>query len=261
MPNCLNCHEPIAKKASFCLYCGAKVVQERITLKRILSDFVETFFGWDNKYFFTTWSLVVRPHVVLEEYASGVRKKYVPPLTYLIIGATLVLFSLTFFLDTYMNDLQGINENLKASFGIPEVKNTEGLEGQVSQEIQGQIIKYFNLVTLILIPIYALFTSLIYRKTYNYAEHLVFNSYIQGTSLVFIFIFFYISLLTHPFIYSITTFITIFLYLYSFGKLFKLDAGTSILKLFLFLVMFVIFIVVFIALLVGIALLISKLHN
>lgn len=254
MPNCFNCQETITKKASFCLYCGAKVVKERITLKRILSDFAETFFGWDNKYFFTVRSLVVRPHVVLSEYVKGVRKRYVPPLTYLIIGATLVLFSLTFFLDNYMDNLQAINETLKGSFGIPPLENAQ-------EELQGQIIQYFNLVTLVLIPIYALFTFLIYRKTYNYAEHLVFNSYIQGTSLVFILIFFYISLLTHPFVYSITTFITIFLYLYSFGKLFKLDAGTSILKLFLFLIMFFIFIVMLIALLVAIGFLLSHLKN
>ncbi|UII74492.1 DUF3667 domain-containing protein [Flagellimonas sp. HMM57] len=253
MPHCLNCHETISKEASFCFHCGARVVKNRITLKRILSEIAETIFGWDNKYLFTARLLVVRPHIVLEEYTKGVRKKYVHPFTYLIIGATLVLFSFTLFLDNFMEHLQAFSEKMKDLYGGAQLKDT--------QKVQREIIEYFNITTLILIPVYSLFTYFIYRKTYNYAEHLVFNSYIQGTSFIFIFVFFYISLLTHPLVYSITTFITFFLYIYSFGKLFKLDLGTSILKFFLFIVLFSAFIIILMALLIAIVFLLSYLNN
>ena len=256
MTKCLNCHKTLSKEASFCSSCGAKVITERVTLKKMLSDVAETIFGWDNKYFFTLRSLVLKPHTVLEDYVSGVRKRYVHPFTFLIIGATLVLFTFTFFLDSFMGNLEAFNMQLVERYKGIGIKDPD-LE-RVDQ-VQAEILKYFNLVTLLLIPLYSLFTYTIYRKTYNYAEHLVFNSYIQGAGFVIALIFFYLSLATHPMVYSITTFATWSLHAYVFGKLYRLGVGTSILKLILFNIMFVIFIVAAIALMALIGILIAYL--
>ncbi len=258
MTNCLNCHNNIVKEASFCPNCGAKVITERITLKRILSEVAETIFGWDNKYFYTLKSLIIRPHLVLEDYVKGVRKRYVHPFTYLIIGATLVLFTFTFFLDNFMEHLNEFNIKLAENYKNIDVKN---LDLQGTDKIQGEILKYFNIVTLLLIPLYSLFTFIIYRKTFNYAEHLVFNAYIQGTGFIVALIFFYISLITHPLVYSITTFITLFLHAYIFGKLYRLSIGMSILKLLLFNVMFIAFIIILVTLIVLVSILIAYLNS
>ncbi len=247
MAKCLNCSETVTKKASFCGNCGAKIVTERITLKKILAEVAETIFGWDNKYFFTLRSLFLRPRSVLEEYVSGVRKRYVHPVTFLIIGATLALFSFTFFLDNFMDSLEAFNIHLVERYKGIGVKD---LDLERVDQVQAEILKYFNIVTLLLIPLYSLFTYVLYRKTYNYAEHLVFNSYVQGTTFVVALVLFYASLVTHPMVYSVATFTNWFLHGYIFGKLYRLGVGMSILKLLLFNAMFVISIIIILTLIV-----------
>ena len=245
MPNCLNCKASLKDDSRFCSNCGAKVV-ERITLKSMISEFAENVLGWDNKYFVTLKLMLSKPQIVLSEYALGVRKKYVHPFTFLIIGVTLVLFTFNLFLDDFIAATQEFNiqqinwmaENIGGPYADPDFKAQQLENSKNSQEF---ILKYFNLLTIVLIPIYTFFTFIVYRKPYNYAEHLVFNAYIQGTSFIATFVFFIISLLVHPLIYTFTTFITVFLYTYAYGKLYSLSVAESILKLFLFILYFIIF--------------------
>jgi len=257
MTKCRNCYKTISKEASFCSSCGAKIVSQRITLKRILSEVAETIFGWDNKYFFTLRSLIIKPRIVLEEYVSGVRKRYVHPVTFLMIGATLAFFSFTFFLDTYMDNLEGFNMRLIERYKDIGVKD---LDLERVDQIQSEILKYFNIGTLLLIPLYSLFTYIIYRKIYNYAEHLVFNAYVQGTGFISALAFFYLSLIIHPMVYSLTTLATWFVHAYIFGKLYRLSAGMSLLKLVLFNIMFAASIVIILALVVLVSILLSYIN-
>lgn len=236
----------------YCEYCGAKIVTDRITLKKILADVAETIFGWDNKYLLTLRCLLLKPHTVLEEYVSGVRKRYVHPFTFLIIGATLALFSFTFFLGNFMDSLEVFNMRLVERYRGIGVKD---LDLERVDQVQAEILKYFNIVTLLLIPLFSVFTYIIYRKTYNYAEHLVFNAYVQGTAFVVALILFYASLVTHPTVYLVTTLTNWFLHGYIFGKLYRLGVGMSILKLFLFNVLFVVSIVIILTLIVLIGIL------
>jgi len=245
---CKNCKTLLINESRFCNKCGAKVV-DRIDLKSMVSEFAENVLGWDNKYFVTLKLMILEPQLVLGEYAQGVRKKYVHPFSYLIIGVTLMLFALNFFLDDYINASQELNktqiewmaENLGGQYSNPDFQK-EQLEGsKTSQEIA---LKYFNILSLILIPIYTFIAFLVYRKPYNYGEHLVFNSYIQGTSFVATFILFLLSVFTSPLVYLLATFITIFLYTYAYGKLYKLSPSESILKLFLFIALIIIFSIV-----------------
>ena len=258
MPNCLNCAYPITDEAKYCAECGAKVIKKRITIKNILSEFAENILGWDNKYFFTLKSLLIQPHIVLIEYTKGVRKKYVHPFTYLIIGATLVLFSFTFFLDNFIDNLQEFNIQLVEHYENIGFKN---LDLERADKVQGDILQYFNIVTLLLIPLYALLTFIIYRRIFNYAEHLVFHAYIWGTCFIIVLIFFYLSLLTHPLTYSITTLSIWFIHAYVFGKLYQLSVGKSILKLLLFIIMLSVSIVIIFTLLVLVTLLIAHLNS
>ena len=97
------------------------------------------------------------------------------------------------------------------------------------------ILKYFNLLVLLLMPFYAFMAKLIYGKPYNYAEHLVINSYIQGitfwvTTLIFVF-----SVFTNPSIYFISILFTVIYYMYVYGKLCNLTFAESILKFLIFL--------------------------
>ncbi|MDT0606576.1 DUF3667 domain-containing protein [Croceitalea rosinachiae] len=253
---CKNCNEKLRKDDRYCSNCGAKIVYNRITLKRILSDAAETVFGWDNKYFYTLRSLVLKPHIVLEDYVSGVRKRYVHPFTFLIIGATLTLLTFTFFLDQFMGNLEAFNIRLVERYNGMGVKD---LDLDRVDKVQAEILKYFNIVTLLLIPLYSIFTYTIYRKTFNYAEHLVFNAFVQGTGFIFAIVFFYLSLITHPMVYSLTTLAIWFIHAYIFGKLFRLNVGMSFLKLILFNIMSAVSLIVIVGVMVLIGILIAYL--
>lgn len=248
MSNCLNCNSLLGEKVRFCSNCGAKIVA-RITLKGMVSEFAENVLGWDNKYFVTLKLMIVKPQLVLGEYARGVRKKYVHPFSYLIIGVTLMLFALNFFLKDYLEasqelsrkQLEWMGENIGGPYADTDFQKEQLESSKTSQEI---LLKYFNVLSLVLIPIYTLIAFLVYRKPYNYGEHLVFNSYIQGTSFFATFILFLISVFTSPLVYLLATFITVFLYTYAYGKLYRLSFSESLLKLLLFIGLIIIFSIV-----------------
>lgn len=253
---CKNCNGKLRKNDKYCSNCGAKIVSQRITLKGILSDAAETIFGWDNKYFYTLRSLITKPNTVLEDYVFGMRKRYVHPFTYLIIGATLTLFTFTFFLDNFMNNLEVFNASLVERYKGIGVKD---LDLNRVDKVQAEILKYFNIVTLLLIPLYSIFTYNIYRKTFNYAEHLVFNAFVQGTGFIFGIVFFYLSLIIHPIVYFLTTPAIWFIHAYIFGKLFRLGISISFLKLILFNIMSVVSIIIIVSVMVMIGILIAYL--
>ncbi|HAF77676.1 MAG TPA: hypothetical protein DCG42_10195, partial [Maribacter sp.] len=96
---------------------------------------------------------------------------------------------------------------------------------------------------------------LIYRKPYNYAEHIVANSYIQGFSFLTTTFIFFISIWIHPSLYLIIYPLLILYYTYVYGKLYKLTIGQSILKIILFLAILIgsILAVAIISVIIGIA--------
>lgn len=106
--NCKNCQHPLPDDANFCVECGAKVVRERITLKRLLVDLASNAFVWDNKYFVTVWTLYVRPGKVLRDYIGGVRKRYVAPFPFVAIGAAISLLIFNWFAEDYLSLMEEI---------------------------------------------------------------------------------------------------------------------------------------------------------
>jgi predicted amidophosphoribosyltransferase len=89
--NCKNCNSKLSENNNFCSECGAKIVKERITVKRLLSSFFNAL-GWDSNFFITLRSLLSNPQSVLKEYISGTRKKYTNPFTFFAISLTISLF-------------------------------------------------------------------------------------------------------------------------------------------------------------------------
>ena len=88
---CKNCKSSLNHEQLFCGNCAAKVVTERITIKKLLSDLASNVFGWDNKFFFTVRMLILKPEILFKEYIDGTRKKYMNPLSLLTLTAALAL--------------------------------------------------------------------------------------------------------------------------------------------------------------------------
>lgn len=277
--NCKNCHNPLKEKDSFCNNCGAKIILERITFKKLLVEFFINIFGIDSRFFLTLKKMTTHPQDVINEYIDGVRRRYVNPFAFLAVGAGLSVIIFNYFADDFIKIQQSINssniKNLeeKATKDISNVKNLSEkeieklkIEKKVAQSqlkfMKGMwsfMLRYFNLLTFVFLLIYATLSKWTFLKPHNFGEHIIINAYIYGFITYFTLIAFFLAILVHPSIYAISFITMIIYYMYVLGKLYTLSIGKNIVKLFRFLCGLILTLIAFILLCFLIGILISVL--
>lgn len=227
--NCKNCEAPLGDNSQYCSNCGAVIVSERITVKKIWYSFTDQFIGWDNKYLRTVLQVFTKPEVVIKSYLGGTRKKYMAPFALLAINTAIAMLIFNQFSESYLEITDSFNATqyeLIEDQADPNHDNAEFQKQKQSQfenarKIQEGLLKYFNIFTFLLIPFYALIAFLVFRKPYNYGEHLVIVAYIQGLLFIVSILLFLLSVWVDPLFYSISFFFAIFFYLYTYGRLYK----------------------------------------
>ncbi len=249
--NCKSCQNEISTEAKFCNRCGAPVITERITLKRLGMEFFQNAFGWDNRFLKTIRALLFSPATILKEYIGGTRKKYANPFAFLALAATIGLLSFNLMSDRIIHFTQEMTEaqtkqmnemsitmlkSLKKDSKFDEQEFRDGLDAQNEQ--MGKQIKWmitnYNYYMFLSLPLYALFAFIIYRKPYNYGEHLVINSFIMGIIILFGLLNMMLSLFVNPGFYSLSILIAISYYTYAYSKLYQHSIWDGLLKLFYF---------------------------
>ena len=279
--HCKNCQDPLEENAQFCDNCGAKVIHSRITFKLLITQLFSDVFGLDSKFFLTLKKMLLAPNEVLNEYITGVRKRYVNPFAFLAVGAAISLLTFNFFSDEFIKMSSSVeteqNKEMRvlANKDLSTIKNISDAElkklrqkqqsARVGLKVQEAyfnfFLQYFNLIAFLMLPIYALTSKWTYRKPHNYGEHIVMNAYLQGFTMYISVIAFFISMFTNPFVYISSTFLYIVYYLFAFSKLYNHSFGKSLLKLLRFIIMLVLAIILFLiagAILAGILLLITN---
>lgn len=247
--NCKTCNNPYENTAQYCSNCGAKIVDDRLSLKGTWEEFVGPFFSWDNNFWRTFIGLFTNPKDVLEAYISGARKKYFQPFSYIILYATIAVFFYKFFpLDIIFDYSEGFTKgynSTNSSSNVPKIDMKGYMETLMS---------YYNFFVLLLIPIYALTSYIIFnKKGHNFFEHLVFNSYLQS-NLGFISLIlqvFLVNMLGMSFgTYSILFLLLFILFtLYAFKKLYEQNIKQSLISgvkyLLLFAALYLVIIIAF----------------
>ncbi|WP_452219482.1 DUF3667 domain-containing protein [Lacinutrix salivirga] len=229
---CKNCNLSLNKTDNFCNSCGAKVIRNRLTINNLFSDFSAQFLNYDNKFLQTFIKLFTKPEDVICNYINGTRKKYVNVISYFAIAITLSGFQM-FILNKFFPELMDMS--MYAQEGMEEFQNKN----------MAFIQDYQSFIFMLLVPIYALFSKVIFfdKKEYNYTEHLVINMYssahvsIFSTFIILLFIgigidFAIISMLTIP--------IQIIYFAYTFKRIYKLSSGQTFLKTSLFILVLII---------------------
>jgi hypothetical protein len=150
----------------YCHNCGARVIRRRLTFRNLFEHVSETFFNYDNKLLRTIIHLLKDPTDVIDGYVSGVRKKYVNPLSFFGLSLTLSGLSLfilqKFFMDEIDFSIYMFNSNGEESFN----------------KILQFIFDYNSFFFAFLIPFFAVISWVVFLdKKYNLTEHIVLFCY------------------------------------------------------------------------------------
>lgn len=172
---CKNCSSTLRDEDGFCSYCGSRVIKERISFRFLFKEFLDKVLSVDNRLLKTFWHLFTKPHVVIESYISGVRKRYFNPLSYLLISITLAGIYFFFLKDIAIQSIDAIPE-IEVASNNP-FSNKEFAKGYVSV-----FTDYQAFFTALIIPLYGLISWVVFfnRRKYNFYEHLVI--YLYGSS-------------------------------------------------------------------------------
>jgi hypothetical protein len=246
---CKNCNTTLSLENNYCNTCGAKVIRNRLTLKSLFSDFIETYLNYDNKFIQTFINLFKKPEDVIGNYINGTRKKYVNVIGYFTIAITftgLEYFIVNRFFPDFL-DISYLSQKGMETFANNILHNV--------QENQ-------SFVLLLFVPLYAFMAKLVFFniKKFNYTELLVIFMYIIAQinilgSLVFITV---ASLGLK--IGVVSPFIFVFQIVYStfcLKRLYNLSFSGIILRALFFLVILLIFYIISVFSLVGIMYLIK----
>lgn len=175
--NCKSCGTILRSTDKFCPSCGAKIVDDRLSMKGTWEEFVGPFFSWDNNYWRTFFGLFKNPKDVLEAYISGARKKYFQPFSYLILYATIAVL----FFKVFPYDITEISKSFNEGYQSVSNNTTPEKMPFDLKAFYDNMFNYYNFYIILTIPFYSLLTYITFiKKGNNFAEHLVFNSYLQA---------------------------------------------------------------------------------
>ncbi len=162
MINCLNCQTAI--EGNFCLECGQKSKTHRFTLHEWLHEIPHSIFHIDSGFLYTFRSLYSRPGNMILEYLQGRRKVYFSPFLYVLIWCG-VFIVVSHFIDGAEHQEAPVTD-LKTAVAL--------IENQY----------YKILVVAMILPLSISSYLIFFRKKYNFAEHLVLNSFVIGQLII-----------------------------------------------------------------------------
>lgn len=156
---CLNCGHIV--RDHYCGHCGQDAHTKRLNWHYIWHEIPHSVFHLDKGLIPTLWGMLVRPSKVVNEFLDGKRVRYYRPLAFLILLGTIASI---------------INLNVPLYKVLSQNAETAAFT-DTFQRISG---KYYNLITIAMIPIFSFTTWLFYRKERNYVEIATAHFYIQG---------------------------------------------------------------------------------
>ena len=177
---CKNCKTKLQENDLFCSNCGGKIVTKRLTFSSLMEELFSTIFSWDNKYFKTLLHLFTQPEVIIKGYINGVRKRYVKPISFLLISLTVYGLYMYFIKDSFNAAIDAV-KNITQSTSESEKEFQE----TYNKFFKNILIKHSSLVTSLMIPLFALVTSIVFRKrNLNYIEHNLMFIYIVALTVL-----------------------------------------------------------------------------
>ncbi len=162
MNTCLNCSHLFDGK--FCNECGQKAATHRFTMREWLHEIPHSLFHVDGGFFHTFKNLCLRPGNMIREYLGGRRRDYFSPFLYaLIMCGVFVVVSHLFADET------------RVKIEITDIKSAD-------EYLQ---VNYYKAIVILMILPATVSSFLVFRNSaYNFAEHLVLNTFITAQMII-----------------------------------------------------------------------------
>jgi hypothetical protein len=220
---CANCGLQSPADNQFCPQCGQKFHDLDISISHLTGEAIEGFLHLDNKSYQTVWKLVCSPGFLTSEFIKGRRVRYVAPIRlYILISFIFFLLlglpdrksdikkenditgiSITFYGINSL-DLRGftpaqidsvmLKNKLKPNmFNTYMVNQLMRIGSGGKEEFSHLLMKAVSYMMFALMPVFALFIYILYRKKeYRYIDALIFS--VHYHCFIFITLIFYMLL-------------------------------------------------------------------
>lgn len=109
--HCLNCGEKIT--GNYCAACGQKNTIRRVSIRLLLSEFLDDYFDFDSKLFRSVFFLIFRPGHLTVEYNAGKRVTYIRPFRLYLTASLIYFFILSFQISSLEVNLGNKDGDLK----------------------------------------------------------------------------------------------------------------------------------------------------
>ena len=160
---CKNCEQVIDQ--NFCANCGQKKYK-RIDRKYLMDEVQYLAIHTNKGFFYSIKNILKNPGKTAHEFIVGNRVNHYKP-----IGLAFILSGLSTFISFKFLNFKEMMAQSYQQMGIPE---------QTENPILAWITSYMSLFSLALLPIFAIFTYLVFRKWgQNFFEHIVMNAFFQ----------------------------------------------------------------------------------
>ncbi len=169
MTVCKNCTHEFEGK--FCPKCGQKAKTKRITIKQVFNDARQHFIHFDQGFLYTMRELLLRPGHSIREYIEGKRVKHIKPVKFMFWAAAISFLIFHFI---------GLDKDM-----MQKITAQQGATNPIGQQLSQKIFQVFSdhpaIMMFSMIPLMAMWSWLLFRrKGYNFAEHIVLNTFLMG---------------------------------------------------------------------------------
>lgn len=195
---CKNCMTQF--NGNYCPNCGQSVYEFEKPFRFLIVDLVGNVFAFDTRLWKSMSSLIFRPGKFVEEYLNGHRARYMSPFRFYIFVSFLFFLFLSIYAGSQIQisekDKNEINLSIDSQFNPSNSENdslkTDGLnfgESSISREkltntitkvlnnpkmYLDSFLKFVSWSLFLLMPVYALFLWLLFRKSKKYYySHLI----------------------------------------------------------------------------------------
>lgn len=212
------------RKSEYPFEANQRRVIERITLKKLIGD-VGTVLNLEKGILYAIRMLITNPGKAVSSYLNEQRYVFFHPLRLLLITSAISLFS--FWL---IDGAESMGDAFQVS--VPQDQKTDEIN-QMAQEIfKDAFNDYFNAMIWAFIPIISFFSYLFFAKSdYNYAEHLVLNTYVTSVGNLINTVFYLLALVVDI---GISSFVALIIYLgyhlYAYKSFFKVTTVQMLLR-------------------------------